>query len=193
MEERERLRKDVESSIRNVPDFPKPGILFRDITPVLRDGALFRRICDHFSSLVMQASCGVVAGIESRGFIFAAPVACLLGLPLAVIRKPKKLPWRVVQETYSLEYGTDTIEMHEDAIRPGEKVALIDDLLATGGTALAATRLIRKLGGEVGLVAFLIELVDLNGRKQLEGLRVDALVPLGGPCAGQKARRNAGG
>ncbi len=176
MDARERLRVDVEAAIRNIPDFPKPGILFRDITTVLRDGALFRRVCGHFSTLVREAGCDCVAGIESRGFVFAAPVAAALGLPLALIRKPGKLPWRVRSESYALEYGTDTIEMHEDAVMHGERVALVDDLLATGGTAAAAARLIRGLGADVALVAFLVELRDLRGRERLPGLPVDALV-----------------
>ncbi len=176
MDARERLRMDVEAAIRNIPDFPKPGILFRDITTVLRDGALFARVCRHFTDLVREAGCDCIAGIESRGFVFAAPVAAALGLPLALIRKPGKLPWRTRRESYALEYGTDTIEMHEDAVRPGERVALLDDLLATGGTAAAATRLIRGLGGEVALIAFLVELRDLGGRTRLPGLRVDTLV-----------------
>lgn len=176
MDARERLRADVEAAIRSIPDFPKPGILFRDITTVLRDGALFARVCGHFADLVRAAGCDCVAGIESRGFVFAAPVAAALGLPLALIRKPGKLPWRVRSESYALEYGSDTIQMHEDAVRPGERVALVDDLLATGGTAGAAARLIRGLGGDVALVAFLIELRDLGGRGRLQDLRVEALV-----------------
>lgn len=176
MDKRIELQADVQAAIRSIPDFPKPGILFRDITTVMRDGALFQRVCTHFADLVRAAGCQCVAGIESRGFLLAAPVAASLGLPLALIRKPGKLPWRVRRESYTLEYGTDTIEMHEDAVRPGENVALLDDLLATGGTAEAAVRLIRGLGGEVTLVAFLVELRDLQGRGRLAGLPVDALV-----------------
>lgn len=176
MDQRERLRKDVMAAIRSIPDFPKPGILFRDITTVLGDGALFKRVCAHLSEVVSEAGSDCVAGIESRGFVFAAPVAAALGLPLALIRKPGKLPWRVRSESYSLEYGTDTIEMHEDAVRPGQRVALVDDLLATGGTAAAAARLILGLGAEVAIVAFLVELRDLRGREHLAGLTVDALV-----------------
>ncbi len=175
MDEKERLRADVEAAIRSIPDFPKPGILFRDITTVLRDGRLFQRVCGHLARVVTRASCEVVAGIESRGFVFAAPVAASLGLPLALIRKPGKLPWRVRRESYALEYGTDAIEMHDDAVRPGERVALVDDLLATGGTAEAAVRLIRGFGAEVALAAFVIELRDLGGRKRLSGLDVDTL------------------
>lgn len=176
MDARERLRADVEAAIRSIPDFPKPGILFRDITTVLRDGALFGRVCGHLADVVRGAGCDVVAGIESRGFVFAAPVAAALGRPLALIRKPGKLPWRVRRESYALEYGTDAIEMHEDAVVPSERVALVDDLLATGGTAAAAARLIRGLGAEVALCAFVVELRDLGGRERLPGLTVDALV-----------------
>jgi len=174
--DRAALAADVTATIRDVPDFPKPGILFKDITTVLRDGALFARLCDHFASLVEASGCTVVAGIESRGFLFAAPVAAKLGLPLALVRKPGKLPWKTRSMSYALEYGTDTIQMHEDAVRPGERVALLDDLLATGGTMSAAVSLVRELGAEVGLVGFAIELGFLDGRKRLEGVPVDALV-----------------
>lgn len=174
--ETERLRMDVEAAVRSIPDFPKPGILFRDITTVLQDGPLFQRVCAHLAALVRDARCDGVAGIESRGFVFAAPVAASLGLPLALIRKPGKLPWRVRRESYALEYGTDAIEMHEDAVHPGERVALVDDLLATGGTAEAAVRLIRALGADVALCAFLVELKDLGGRARLAPIRVEALV-----------------
>ncbi|NOZ01136.1 MAG: adenine phosphoribosyltransferase [Deltaproteobacteria bacterium] len=170
------LATDVQAAIRSIPDFPKPGILFRDITTALMDGPLFARVCDHFSGLVREKGCNVVAGIESRGFIFGAPVAAALRLPLALIRKPGKLPWKTRSVSYDLEYGTDTIEMHEDAVKPGDRVALVDDLLATGGTAGAAVRLIHDLGGEVALVTFLIELEGLNGRAGLDDLHVDSLV-----------------
>jgi adenine phosphoribosyltransferase len=173
---REILANDVISEIRDVPDFPKPGILFKDITTVLRNGPLFARLCNHFADLVRESGCNVVAGIESRGFLFAAPVAASLGLPLALVRKPGKLPWKTRSISYALEYGTDTIQMHEDAVRPGERVALLDDLLATGGTMEAATRLVRDLGAEVGLVAFAVELAFLDGRRRLPGLPVDSLV-----------------
>ena len=174
--DRERLTEDVQEAIRNIPDFPKPGILFRDITTALMDGPLMKRMCEHFADLTRDHGCDVVAGIESRGFLFGAPVAAALELPLALIRKPGKLPYRTRSASYELEYGTDTIEMHEDAVKPGDRVVLVDDLLATGGTAEAAVRLTLDLGGEVALVAFLIELGGLNGREKLPGVPVDSLV-----------------
>lgn len=176
MEERELLRKDVEKTIRSIPDFPKPGILFRDITTVLRDGKLFARVIEYLCKIVKDSGSNCVAGIESRGFILAAPISAKLEIPLALVRKPKKLPYRAIRAEYSLEYGSDAIEMHVDAIRPGERVALIDDLLATGGTMEAATRLVKELGGEIGIIAFLIELSDLKGREKLRGFSIDSLV-----------------
>jgi len=176
MIDREKLAQDVRDAIRSIPDFPKPGILFRDITTALMDGPLMARMCGYFADMAREKGCRVIAGIESRGFIFGAPVASALELPFALIRKPGKLPWKTRAASYELEYGTDTIEMHEDAVKPGDKVALIDDLLATGGTAQAAARLIRDLGGEVALAGFLIELGGLEGRKKLDGLPVESLV-----------------
>jgi len=172
----ERLAADVKAAIRSIPDFPKPGILFFDITTALMEGPLLGRMCNHFAQLIASRGCNVVAGIESRGFIFGAPAAASLNLPLALIRKPGKLPSKTRSAAYALEYGTDTIEMHEDAVKPGDKVALVDDLLATGGTAEAAVRLIQDLGGEVALVVFLIELGDLGGREKLQGLPVESLI-----------------
>jgi len=173
---RQELITDVASTIRDIPDFPKPGILFKDITTVLRDGKLYGRLCRYYARQVQAAGCNVVAGIEARGFLFAAPVAAMLDLPLALIRKPGKLPWKTKSASYALEYGTDTIVMHEDAVLAGERVALLDDLLATGGTAGAAVSLIQELGGEVGFVGFVIELEFLNGRTLLPDLPIDALV-----------------
>ena len=170
------LQARVGAAIRAVPDFPKAGILFRDITTALADGPLFTRICDWFAGLAREARVDRVAGIESRGFVFAAPVAHSLSIPLVLVRKPGKLPWRTRSATYELEYGTDSVEVHEDAVRPGEKVMLVDDLLATGGTAEATARLLREIGGEVAVVAFLIELAELDGRSRLGGLEVHSLV-----------------
>lgn len=176
MESREDLARAVRQTIRNIPDFPKPGILFRDITPVLRDGELFRKVCLWLCGLVEEAKAQVICGVESRGFIFAAPVAAMTGRPLALVRKPGKLPWHKRCESYELEYGTDKIEMHEDAVMPSERVALIDDLLATGGTAEAVRRLVEGLGGQVVLAAFVVELLALEGRKRLPSVQVEALV-----------------
>jgi adenine phosphoribosyltransferase len=176
MTTREALAADVRAAIRDVPDFPKPGILFRDITPVLGNGPLLARLCGHFADLARTCRADCLAGIESRGFLFAAPAAAALSLPLVPLRKPGKLPYRTRKASYSLEYGTDSIEVHEDAIRPGQRVLVIDDLLATGGTMSAACRLVADLGGAVALAAFAIELTFLDGRKRLDGVPVDALV-----------------
>ncbi len=174
--ERKALAQAVDQTIRCIADFPKPGILFRDITPVLQTGELFGAVCAHFAGLATAAHCTAVAGIESRGFVFAAPVAAMLGLPLVLIRKPGKLPFRTRKASYALEYGTDQVEMHEDALRKGDRVAIIDDLLATGGTMEAAVRLARDSGADIGLVACLIELQGLQGRAKLPGLPVDVLL-----------------
>lgn len=177
-DERKLLLDDVLRTIRDVPDFPKPGIMFKDITPVLQDGALFPRVCRFFADMADANNCNVVAGIESRGFLFAAPVAAMLGLPLVVVRKPGKLPWKTKRAEYSLEYGTDAIEMHVDAVKGGDRVLLLDDLLATGGTMQAAVGLVRELGAEVGMVGFMIELGFLDGRMKLNQVPVDSLVTL---------------
>jgi adenine phosphoribosyltransferase len=170
------LAADVTRTVRDVPDFPKPGILFKDISTVLRDPTVYPRVCDWFADVARQHGATAIAGIESRGFLFAAPVAAKLGLPLALVRKPGKLPWKTRKCTYSLEYGTDCVEMHEDAVCPGERVLIVDDLLATGGTMGAAVQLVRELGAEVAGVAFVIELTFLPGREKLAGVPIDALV-----------------
>lgn len=161
------LAQALGNRIRDVPDFPKPGILFKDITPVLLDAPLYGRVVEALATAVRDAGADVVMGIESRGYLFAAPVAARLGLPLALVRKPGKLPWRTRAATYDLEYGTDRIEVHEDAVQPGQRVAVIDDLLATGGTMEAACRLVRDLGGAPVLAAFVVELSFLPGRQRL--------------------------
>lgn len=173
---KEILAADIAKAVRDVPDFPKPGILFKDITTVLLDGALYGRLVDHLCEVVRASGATAVAGIESRGYLFAAPVAARLGLPLALVRKPGKLPWKTRKASYSLEYGTDSVEMHEDAVRPGDRVVVMDDLLATGGTMEAACRLVREGGADVVLASFVIELGFLHGRKRLDGIPVDALV-----------------
>jgi adenine phosphoribosyltransferase len=155
--------------IRDVPDFPQPGILFRDVTPLLRDPAALREVVAHFADRYRDAGIGVVAGIESRGFIFGAPLAMELGVGFVPIRKVGKLPAEKIHREYALEYGTAALEIHVDAVGPGERVLLIDDLLATGGTACAAAQLIESLGGTVASVAFLIELEFLGGRGVLGG------------------------
>lgn len=164
------------SLIRDVPDFPKPGILFKDITPVLMHPAAFAEVVDEMAALAAAQQPEVIVGIESRGFLFGVPVAMKLGLPFSLARKAGKLPAERIREEYALEYGTNTLEMHTDAIAAGHRVYVIDDLLATGGTAAATAKLIRRLGGEVAGFGFLIELGFLDGRAALSGFHVDALL-----------------
>ena len=153
--------------IRDVPDFPKPGILFKDITTLLRDPKGLRTAVDCLVEPYRQAQLDYVVGIESRGFILGAAVADRLGVGFVPVRKPGKLPAAIRSASYALEYGTDTLEMHDDAVGPGQRVLIVDDLLATGGTARAAVNLVKECGAEVAGVAFLIELEALNGRAQL--------------------------
>ncbi|MGC8976795.1 MAG: adenine phosphoribosyltransferase [Candidatus Ratteibacteria bacterium] len=167
--------KNLKDLIRAIPDFPKKGIIFRDITPVLQDGKAFREVIDIFKSQTPEGIKKVVA-IESRGFIFGAALSYLLGIGFVPIRKSGKLPWKKIKMEYDLEYGTDTIEIHQDGIKNGERVVLVDDLLATGGTALASCKLIEKCGGIVGKILFLVELTDLNGRGKLKDYDVFSLV-----------------
>jgi adenine phosphoribosyltransferase len=164
----------LKSLIRAVPDFPLPGILFRDVTPLLADPVALREVTDHFAERYADAGIEAVAGIESRGFIFGAPLAVRMGVGFVPIRKLGKLPAEKINREYALEYGTATLEMHRDAVRPGQRVLLVDDLLATGGTARASIDLIEALGGQVAAVAFLIELAFLEGRARLDGHEVYA-------------------
>jgi adenine phosphoribosyltransferase len=170
---------DLKKLIREVPDYPKPGILFYDLTTLLKDKQGFQllidRLCNHYEGHKID----LVAGIEARGFIFAPALAYRLKAGFVPVRKPKKLPAKTVQVTYALEYGSDSIEIHEDAVKPGEKVLLCDDLLATGGTAAAAVKLIRLLGGVVDGAAFAVELTFLEGRSKLPGLDVFSLMRYG--------------
>jgi adenine phosphoribosyltransferase len=163
---------DLKTQIRHVPDFPKAGILFYDITTLLQDPAGLRAAIDSVALPFQHEKIDLVIGIESRGFILGAPVADRLGAGFAPVRKPGKLPSACVRESYALEYGTDTLELHEDAVKQGQRVLIVDDLLATGGTARAAASLVRKIGGTVHALAFLIELVALNGRAKLEGEQI---------------------
>jgi adenine phosphoribosyltransferase len=154
----------LRSAIRDVPDFPKPGIVFKDITPALGDPELLKLTLDAFTEATRPFGVTKIVGIESRGFIFGAPVAAALGVGFIPVRKKGKLPWQCEAISYALEYGEATIEIHRDAIRPGERVVIVDDLLATGGTAAAAVALVQRLGGEVVEAQFLIELGFLKGR-----------------------------
>jgi adenine phosphoribosyltransferase len=165
---------DLKAQIRHVPDFPKAGILFYDITTLLRDPAGLRAAIDSLTIPFTGQGIDLVVGIESRGFIFGAAVADRIGAGFVPIRKPGKLPSASVRESYALEYGTDTLEIHEDAVEKGQRVLIVDDLLATGGTARAAADLVKRIGGTIHALAFLIELVALNGRAKLAGEQVHA-------------------
>ncbi|HUB32498.1 MAG TPA: adenine phosphoribosyltransferase [Bryobacteraceae bacterium] len=167
---------DLKKLIREVPDFPKPGILFYDITTLLKDKCGFRAVIDGLQNHYGDARVDVVLGIEARGFIFAPALAYALRAGFVPVRKPKKLPAECVSVTYDLEYGTDTLEMHRDAIGDGSRVLIVDDLLATGGTAAAAARLVREAGGTVVGAGFVIELTFLKGRERLAGTEVFSLL-----------------
>jgi len=166
----------IESLIRDVPDFPKPGIIFKDITPLLEHAEAFRGAIEQLGQAVTSHAPEALVAIESRGFIFGAPLALHLGLPLVLVRKPGKLPRRTETVAYQLEYGEDRLEVHADAVRPGGRYAIVDDVLATGGTAAAVQTLLTRLGGQVACHAFLIELGFLSGRERLGGAAVEALV-----------------
>jgi adenine phosphoribosyltransferase len=161
------IESKIKLTVRDVNDFPKPGIVFKDITPILKDPALCLEITKAMAEQVKGMNIDVVAGIESRGFLFGPQLAELLNVPFVPIRKAGKLPYTTVQQTYDLEYGTATIEMHEDALLPGQKVLIHDDLLATGGTVVAASKLVMQLGAEVAGYSFIIGLEFLNGRLRL--------------------------
>jgi adenine phosphoribosyltransferase len=168
--------EQLKTKIRSVPDFPKAGILFYDITTLLQDPAGFRAAVHSLATPFEAQGIDLVVGIESRGFIFGSAVADRLGAGFAPVRKPGKLPSTTMKATYDLEYGTDTLEIHDDAVRPGQRVLVVDDLLATGGTAKAASGLVKRLGGEVYALAFLIELIALNGRERLNGERLHSVL-----------------
>jgi len=172
----EALASRLKAIIRDVPDFPKKGIIFKDITPLLSDPDAFREMVRHFAARFRDAGITKVLGIEARGFLLAAPIAMELGAGLVPVRKKGKLPYRTVAASYDLEYGQDTLEMHADAVGPGEKVLVVDDVLATGGTAGAVCALVEKLGGKVAGVAMLIELEFLKGRSKLAGRDIYSLI-----------------
>lgn len=171
-------RCDVAQYLRDVPDYPKPGILFKDITPLLQDAEAFAACIDDLAEFAVGSGATHIAGMESRGFLFGAPLAKKLGLGFLPIRKPGKLPWKTFAESYDLEYGQDTLEIHTDASAAGERVLLVDDLLATGGTAAASIKLVRRTGAEVVGCLFVIELGFLGGRKLLHGVEVESLLTL---------------
>ena len=167
---------DLKKLIREVPDFPKPGILFYDITTLLKDRQGFHCVIDALKAHYQNAAVDVVLGIEARGFIFAPALAYALGSGFVPVRKPKKLPSACVSVRYGLEYGTDCLEIHQDAIEHGQRVLIVDDLLATGGTAAATVRLVEECGGKVASIAFVVELTFLNGRQKLAGYDVFSLL-----------------
>lgn len=167
---------DLKSLIREIPDFPKPGILFYDITTLLEDPLGLHKTIDRFAWLFSGLRIDKVIGIESRGFMFGPILAYRLNVGFVPVRKPGKLPGATISATYELEYGSDTLEMHDDAIGLGEQVLIVDDLIATGGTAAAAGKLVEKAGGKVAGYGFIIELTDLDGRRQLEGYDVESLI-----------------
>lgn len=167
---------EVEKYIKSIPDFPQPGIIFRDVTSVTENPVGMRLAIDEMDRLLDGVDYDVIAGAESRGFIFGAPLAYKNNKGLVLVRKKGKLPRETVEMSYDLEYGQATIEIHKDSIKPGEKVVLVDDLIATGGTIEAAAKLIESLGGVVVKMVFLIELVDLKGRERLSGYDIDSVV-----------------
>jgi adenine phosphoribosyltransferase len=169
----------ISAKIRDVPDYPKPGIVFKDITPLLADGAAFAAVVSAMAEGSREGGWGKidkVVGIEARGFILAAPVACCLGAGFVPVRKQGKLPAATLGESYQLEYGTATVEVHVDAFQPGDRVLIVDDVLATGGTAAASARLVRRSGAEVAAVSVLLELGFLGGRARLPGVEVRSLL-----------------
>lgn len=172
--------KKLEDYVRTIPDFPEPGIMFRDVTSILQNAEGFQLAIDSLLALIKDVPCDVIAGAESRGFIFGAPLAYAMKKPFVLIRKKGKLPCETVSASYELEYGTAEIEMHADSIQPGQKVILVDDLIATGGTIEASAKLIEQLGGEVSKIVFLMELAGLHGRERLKNYDVDAVITYDG-------------
>ncbi|MGH9139318.1 MAG: adenine phosphoribosyltransferase [Acidimicrobiales bacterium] len=170
------MASKLEALVRDVPDFPEPGIVFKDITPLLANGPAFRSAIEALLDDLDGDRIDAVVGIEARGFILAAPIAHQLGVGLVPVRKPKKLPWRTVRQEYALEYGTDALEAHADALAPGQRVLIVDDVLATGGTAAATCELVEQLGGAVVGVSVLIELAFLGGRSRLADRHVRSVL-----------------
>ncbi len=170
------LEARLKSTIRDVPDFPKPGILFKDITPILADAALMEGVTERFATVWKGRGIDAIVGMESRGFLFGMPLAMRLGIPFVPARKPGKLPYHKVSESYALEYGNATLELHVDALAAGQRALVIDDLIATGGTALATARLVERLGAKVAGFGFVIELGFLDGRAALGGYEIDCIL-----------------
>lgn len=168
--------KKLEEYVRSIPDFPEPGIIFRDVTSILQDADGLQLAIDSIQNLVKDVDADVIVGTESRGFIFGVPVAYNLHKPFVPVRKKGKLPCETISQEYDLEYGSAVVEMHKDSIKPGQRVVLIDDLIATGGTIEAAVKMIEKLGGQVVKIVFLMELAGLNGRERLKNYDVASVI-----------------
>lgn len=164
---------ELQAMLRDVPDFPSPGVVFKDVTPLLGDGVALRSTMTLLTELAEPFQPTHILGVESRGFLFGVPVADRLGAGFVPARKPGKLPWKVFQQSYGLEYGTDMLEIHVDAVKPGDRVLIVDDVLATGGTASAAVALVKECGADVAGILLLVELGFLNGRQRLESLGLD--------------------
>ncbi|HBX53414.1 MAG: adenine phosphoribosyltransferase [Bacteroidetes bacterium RIFOXYA12_FULL_35_11] len=171
---------NLKEKIRTVPDWPSKGIMFRDITTLIQDSDAFRETCDQLYERYKDMDIDKIAGIDARGFIFGSVLSYKMDIGFIPVRKKGKLPFKTIEESYSLEYGTNTIEIHEDSIEKGDKVLIVDDLIATGGTVKAAINLVEKLGGEVVECAFVIELPDLHGREKLKGYTIFSLVQFEG-------------
>ena len=172
----QKTMKKIEEYVRSIPDFPEPGIIFRDVTSVLQDADGLQLAIDSMQDCLEGEEFDVITGLESRGFIFGMPIAYNLHKPFVLVRKAGKLPCETVSRTYDLEYGSATIEMHKDSIKPGQKVVIVDDLIATGGSVEAAIKLVEELGGEVVKVVFLMELAGLKGRERLKGYNVASVI-----------------
>lgn len=168
--------KRIEEYVRSIPDFPEPGIIFRDVTSILQDADGLKLAIDSMQDCLKDVDVDVIVGTESRGFIFGVPIAYNLHKPFVPVRKKGKLPCETISRSYDLEYGSATIEMHKDSIQPGQRVAIVDDLIATGGTIEAAIKMIEELGGEVVKVIFLMELAGLKGREKLKGYDVESVI-----------------
>ena len=175
-EENKQENKKLEDYVRSIPDFPEEGIIFRDVTSILQDADGLRLAVDSMQALIEGTDADVIVGAESRGFIFGAPIAYNLHKPLVLVRKKGKLPCETVEQSYDLEYGSATVEMHKDSIRPGQKVVIVDDLIATGGTVEATAKLVEELGGQVVKIVFLMELAGLKGRERLANYDVASVI-----------------
>ena len=171
---------DLKQTIRSIPGWPIEGVIFRDITTLMQDKDAYRQACDLMFERYKDLKIDKIVGIDARGFVFGAVLAYKLGIGFVPVRKKGKLPWKTIQETYSLEYGTDTLEVHEDAVEKGEKIVIVDDLIATGGTVGATVKLMEKLGAQIIECAFVVELPDLKGREQIKGHKVFSLTEFEG-------------